>query len=272
MSRVNVDAVAFTDPRFVRLAHVLGLADADHARSKVEWLWLDCTSRGETSLPQWLVEQRLGPRGPEALIESELARWSRGRGDSKTRTLYIRGASERTAWLAKHREQSSKGGKVRASTSSRAAGRFTSQATSQVTSPPDTPPAPPPAPPEEREEGPAVPSPARVLAEAAVTEINRLRGSRYQADAESVLTACKALAKDKRTPEQVRAVIASKAGWVGDPKMGEHFKPSVLLRRSNFTKYLDELNAQPAPRTLRLALPEDDEPQLGHLLQLGTTP
>ncbi len=136
MSRVNVDAVAFTDPRFVRLAQILSLADADHARSKVEWLWLDCTSRGETSLPQWLVEQRLGPRGPEALIESELARWSRGRGDSKSRTLYIRGASERTAWLAKHKEQSSKGGKSRASSSSREAGRFTSQGTSQNTSPP----------------------------------------------------------------------------------------------------------------------------------------
>lgn len=133
-TRINVDGIAFTDPRFIRLAQLLALADADHARAKVEWLWLDCTTRGETALPQWLVEQRLGPRGPEALIESELARWSTGRGDTRTRRLYIRGATERALWRETLREQSSKGGKARASGASRTAGRFTSRATSRATS------------------------------------------------------------------------------------------------------------------------------------------
>lgn len=142
MSRINVDLEAFTDPRFERLAQLLSLADADHARSKVEWLWLDCTTRGETSLPQWLVEKRLGPQGPTALIESELARWASGRGDSKTRRMYIRGARGRTEWLTKNREQSSNGGKSRARNASRAAGRFTSRAAGGVTSPPAPAPAP----------------------------------------------------------------------------------------------------------------------------------
>ncbi len=126
-SRVNVDGVAFTDLRFDRLAQALSLADADHARSKVEWLWLDCTNRGECELPKWLVVKRLGPTGPDALVECELARWSRGRGDSDTRLLYICGALERTGWKKKLNEQSPNGGKARAQSASRVAGRFTSR-------------------------------------------------------------------------------------------------------------------------------------------------
>lgn len=115
-------------------------------------------------------------------------------------------------------------------------------------------------------------SPAQVLAEVAVAEINRLSGSRYTATSKSVVDDCKALAKDKRTPEQVKAVVAFKATkWVGCPKMGEQFKPSVLLRRSNFTKYLDDMNAAPSTRAaaVRMSAPDDDEPRLDHLLMLG---
>jgi hypothetical protein len=125
MSRINVDIEAFTDPRFGQLAKLLGLADADHARSKVEYLWMACTLRGETELPAWLVEHHLGEIGPDALVSSELARWGAGRGDSNTRRLVIRGASKRTEWLREKQEQSSKGGKARAATASRADGRFT---------------------------------------------------------------------------------------------------------------------------------------------------
>jgi hypothetical protein len=142
VSRINVDVEAFSDPRFGRLAALLGLADADHARSKVEHLWMACTLRGENALPQWLVEQHLGAQGPAALIESELARWAGGRGDSKTRRLYIRGSSKRTGWYKQNQEQSSKGGKARAAKASRAAGRFTSRVDGGATSPPAPAPAP----------------------------------------------------------------------------------------------------------------------------------
>lgn len=142
MSRVNVDFIAFSDPRFVRLAQLMGYADHDHARSKVEYLWLECTRRCTTKLPQWVVESLMGSGAPPALIESELARWSGGRGDSKTRLMHIRGATERCLWLGAKQEQSSKGGKARASRAQRTAGRF-APATAGETPPAQTsPPAP----------------------------------------------------------------------------------------------------------------------------------
>lgn len=124
---VEFEAIMDIDGRFGRLAELLGLADADHARGKVEHLWMACTTRGETDLPQWLVEQKLGPRGPEALVESGLARWGRGRGDSKTRRMYIRGSRKRCLWLRNNQDQSSKGGESRARNSSRTEGRFDSE-------------------------------------------------------------------------------------------------------------------------------------------------
>jgi len=121
---VEFSAVADEEGKFARLAKLLGLADADHARGKCEHLWVACTRRGEADLPQWLVEQILGERGPEALIESELASWAAGRGDSKTRRLRIGGAAKHCMWMSSSddqlkREQRSKGGKTRADTSSR---------------------------------------------------------------------------------------------------------------------------------------------------------
>jgi hypothetical protein len=124
VTRVNVEGIAFTDPRFSRLAKLLGLTDGDHARSKVEYLWLACTIRGELELPRWLIEEHLGPSGPEAMIEAELGRWAGGRGDSNTRRMYICGSRGRTEWYARNQRQSSKGGKARASSSSRVGGRF----------------------------------------------------------------------------------------------------------------------------------------------------
>ncbi len=128
--QLNVEFSAITDEegRFARLATLLGLADADHARGKCEHLWVACTRRGEFDLPQWLVEQVLGERGPESLIEVELARWSAGRGDSKTRRLRIAGAERLCMWMTNYTpptpEQSAKGGKSRATGAPRSAGRF----------------------------------------------------------------------------------------------------------------------------------------------------
>lgn len=141
MTRVNLDMTALTDPRFGRLASLLGLADADHARGRMVHVWMACTMRGSTTLPQWLVDQLLGAGGADALIDSELASWSAGRGDSDTRGVLIAGA-DRCLWYVKlterNREQSSKGGKARAQTPARRAGRFaasTSPAGWSATSP-----------------------------------------------------------------------------------------------------------------------------------------
>ena len=72
---VEFSAVNDEEGKFGRLATLLGLADADHALGRCTHLWLACTRRGEAELPQWLVEQLLGERGPEALVEAELASW-----------------------------------------------------------------------------------------------------------------------------------------------------------------------------------------------------
>jgi len=120
---VEFSAVADEEGKFGRLAKLLGLADADHARGKCEHLWVACTRRGEAELPQWLVEQILGEHGPEALIESELAGWGGGRGDSKTRRMRIGGALKHCLWMVANQpektEQRRKGGKTRADTASR---------------------------------------------------------------------------------------------------------------------------------------------------------
>lgn len=133
---VEFSAVADEEGKFGRLAVLLGLADADHARGKCEHLWVACTRRGEADLPQWLVEQVLGAAGPDALVEAELASWAGGRGDSKTRRMRIGGAEKHCLWMAGDQaaktEQSRKGGKSRAATASRAGGRFTSDSPAQT--------------------------------------------------------------------------------------------------------------------------------------------
>ena len=123
---LNVEFSAVTDEegKFGRLATLLGLADAAHALGMCTRLWLACTRRGEAELPQWLVEQILGERGPDALVEAELASWSAGRGDSKTRRLRIGGAAKHCLWMSSSDDQLKtkqrrKGGESRAKTSSR---------------------------------------------------------------------------------------------------------------------------------------------------------
>jgi hypothetical protein len=132
---VEFEAVSDADGRFAHLARLLGLADADHARGKVEHLWMACTTRGEAELPQWLVDQHLGPGGAAALVEAELGRWGRGRGDSTTRRVYVAGAKKRCLWMRKNQEQAAKGGKARADNASRVAGKFAPADTSPENAP-----------------------------------------------------------------------------------------------------------------------------------------
>lgn len=98
---------------------------------------------------------------------------------------------------------------------------------------------------------------ASALALAVVTELNRLTGKNYSPTSEGALKDCRVLAKDKNppTPEQGIAVVQAKHHeWGRDPKMSKQLKPSVLLRPSNFRKYLEEdVAAGPIQPGLRLA-------------------
>lgn len=157
---VEFGAVSDVEGKFARLAQLLGLADADHARGKVEHLWMACTTRGEPDLPLWLVEKHLGAGGAGALVEAELGSWGAGRGDSDTRRVTIAGAEKRCLWMRRDREQSSKGGKSRAATASRAGGRFTSRRLVESDQPKPAPspsPSPSPSPEEDLGDAPASP-------------------------------------------------------------------------------------------------------------------
>ena len=66
-------------------------------------------------------------------------------------------------------------------------------------------------------------------------------GRRTDANGEKLHELCEALAKAGRTPDQVRAVVRVKASeWAGDDRMARYVKPSVILGRGNFAKYLEE--------------------------------
>lgn len=268
MSRINVDAIALSDARFARLAHLLGLADGDHARSKVEYLWLACTLRGETDLPQWLVEQYLGEHGPAALIDAELGRWSAGRGDSKTRRVHIAGSRERCLWMRRNQEQSSNGGIIRARNASRDHGKFASPAGSGdqpaaggVTSPLSPAPAPapalsltdpdPPLPPRGRRSKPrpdlAPTEQAAVMR--VLTKLSELRGGdvAYEGAKSHVRLIVHQL-REGRTEAELYAVIAhccdpksdGGEGWKGNPEMHSRLRPETLFGPENIEKYLPE--------------------------------
>lgn len=242
MSRVNIEACAFVDPRFARLAQLLGLADADHARGRMAHLWLACTTRGEYALPLWLVEQLLGPGAGEALVAAELGRWSRGRGDTKNRLVEIRGTRGRTDWLARNKDQARKGGKTRAQNTSRVAGRFTSRVAGGVTSAltPALAPAPALAPEKIRDQTPKVPTGDVTQGKFGdlVERVNAAVGEVGTKPAEPVLARRRgrppgAKPADATAAEQasVRTVLAKLAGHNGVRYSGTAEHSRLILRQ-----------------------------------------
>jgi len=86
---------------------------------------------------------------------------------------------------------------------------------------------------------------AREFARQAIAELNRLRGSKFQATAKQALSDSDQLAKDY-TPQQAVAVIRDRFNeWDGDPKMEKHLNPGTLLRPKNFRRYLENLEGLP---------------------------
>jgi uncharacterized phage protein (TIGR02220 family) len=115
---------------------------------------------------------------------------------------------------------------------------------------------------------PDVTDPALEFARKAVAEINRRSGSKYQPDSKSVLKLCRALVKNKHTVDELEQVIASKQSWVGDPKMGQYFRPATLLAADNFSAYLDDVRGgsllAQGTQVLRIGATDDDEPDLSY--------
>jgi uncharacterized phage protein (TIGR02220 family) len=100
---------------------------------------------------------------------------------------------------------------------------------------------------------------ACALADVAVAEINRLAGTRYQADSAGTLKDAKALAREGVTSDDLRRVIAAKwSEWSKSDQMRAQVKPSVLLRPSNFRKYREDLDARAPAKPSLLSLPLAD--------------
>ncbi len=102
---VRIEDEAFSDGRYDELAEYAGLADGDHARSKMEHLWRQCTIEKRYSLPAFLVTKHLGSRGVEAIIRARLGE------QNDDGTIRIRGTKGRIEWLDKLRKNGRKGGR-----------------------------------------------------------------------------------------------------------------------------------------------------------------
>jgi hypothetical protein len=104
---VRIEGCAFADERFVTLARLAGLADADHARGKMARLWRQCTDHHTEILPIEIIESVLGSNACDVLVKS-------GLGEQTDHGFRIRGTSGRIEWLEKARRNGKKGGKARA--------------------------------------------------------------------------------------------------------------------------------------------------------------
>lgn len=101
---VRIEDEAFSDQRYVRLATLCGLADADHARGKMLILWRQCTLEQRYVLPVEDVVAVLGPSGEKNIVTARL-------GVTHPRGIRIAGTRGRIEWLKNLRENGKKGGR-----------------------------------------------------------------------------------------------------------------------------------------------------------------
>lgn len=66
---LDFSAVIDADGRFARLAHALGLVDADHARGRYEHVLMSMAVTGLDVVDLRVVQRHLGPLAPEHLVE-----------------------------------------------------------------------------------------------------------------------------------------------------------------------------------------------------------
>ena len=107
MPAVRVEDEAFSDIRYDVLASACQLADADHARGKMLNLWRQCTAQHRHVLPRSMIVAVLGLNGPVGIVEA-------GLGEEHPEGIRIRGTEGRIEWLAKLRDNASKGGAAKA--------------------------------------------------------------------------------------------------------------------------------------------------------------
>lgn len=112
MAAVRLESDAFADKRYDRLAAILGLADADHARGKMTWLWRQCTIESRYELDDLDVKLVLGPNGPAALIDARL-------GERTPTGIRIKGTEGKVEWQENFKGGAAAGGKARAATAER---------------------------------------------------------------------------------------------------------------------------------------------------------
>lgn len=275
MSRVNVDGKVWKEPRVKRLARRCSMSMRETVGTLVA-VWdvaYDAKSEVMTTAD---VDTAAETEGFAAHMVTEDLAEPRDGG-----YVRIRGIGERIGYLLTQAERGRLGGRARAKGAIREpSGRLASakqtlgEGSAKAEHSPALPLPPDPAPvqdPDQREAvagKPAGPARAAAIAALAVSEINRLARRSFEADAEYVVKDCKALAKTGYSDEQVTAVIRAKhAEWSAKLDMADQFKPSVILRPSNFARYLSELNAKkPAPRPISSEPPTNyDEPQTAHL-------
>lgn len=283
------------DDRFEVLGDIAGYNKYE-ALGRMNHLWAWCRDRRLADAPEGfdsyvvsedVVIRFLGEKGVKAILAADVDTFALGQ--RVTKGILLRGTSQTVAALRQRAGAASAGGNARSAgvpAGGRLAGRFpvTSREPAE-NQPTDTktpaatslPPSSFLLPPEEEERVSGLPDslpgilvdPVAVFAEVAVSEINRLSGKAYEPDSKAVVGLCKALVKAKHTPEQARQVIASKRGWIGDPKMGDNFRPSTLLAAKNFANYLDDIRAgssNSAPSQARYIQPanDDNEPDLSY--------
>jgi len=82
---------------------------------------------------------------------------------------------------------------------------------------------------------------ASAISLSAVSTLNELTGRSFKPEAKPTMDDARRLAKLGHTPEQAADVVRAKVReWQADAKMSKQLKPSVLLRPSNFRRYLAE--------------------------------
>lgn len=242
--RVNMDSSIVSDPRFKLVGQSLGIRHSE-VIGCCYLLWLSCYERRSERYSIRLANACVDLSGfAEALIEEELCT---DHGDG---TMTVHGVEERIAFLKRQAEKGAKGGKAKkkkadakkpeANAKPALSKRLSSTQAYTLTHPLTHPHTLTPSLTPDKKEG-RHDAGASALALAAIDELNRLTGRGFKFDAKPTMADAKKLAKLGYTPEQAADVVSAKyREWKSDPNMSKQLKPSVLLRPSNFEKYLAE--------------------------------
>ncbi len=103
MAAVRIEEEAFSDQRIVLLGTIAGYNQYE-ALGRLAYLWRHCTHKETHTVSMTVVRATLGPRGVEALIESDL-------GERVNDGVRVKGTGGRIEWLMQRRAAAQAGGK-----------------------------------------------------------------------------------------------------------------------------------------------------------------